>query len=99
MTLDKRSLRLMTHIVTGHNLLNSHQTTIGNMTSTLCDCKEDRETSYHFVAECPKYCESRFKKFGKQILDPEEMVISLKIYVTVARLVSFLCDTKRFNVE
>jgi len=28
MTLNKKSLRLVTHIVTGHNLLNSHQTTV-----------------------------------------------------------------------
>jgi len=62
-------------------------------------CVSAKETSYHFVAECPKYCESRFKKFWKPILDPEDMVISSKNYVTVARLVSFLYDTKRFNVE
>jgi len=78
-TLSRKSLRLLTHIVTGHNLLNSHQTNIGRMSSSLCKCKEDKETSLHYVAVCPRYCESRFKIFGKPILDPEDMIISSKI--------------------
>jgi len=85
MTLNKKSLRLVTHIVTGNKLLNGHQITIGNMTSALCECKEDMKTSYHFVAECPKHFESRFKHFGKPILDPEDMVISSKNHVTLGK--------------
>ena len=69
------------------------------MSSSLCKCEEDKETSFHYVAVCPRYCESRFKIFGKPILEPEDMIISSKNYVTVAGLVFFINATGRFNEE
>ena len=53
LTLRKQDLRLLTGLLTGHVSLNRHLTIMKLWSHPLCPlCKEDSETSLHFLGSC-----------------------------------------------
>ena len=62
---NKQSIRILTHILTGHSYLNYFQHKIRNKTTGLCDkCQEEDETTVHFLYKCPAYVMERYRIFG-----------------------------------
>ena len=86
--LNKKSLRLLTHLVTGHNLLNYHQSKIDWRIDPLCECKEDDETSYHVLTHCPTYGGCRVAIFGAPELGSNYRILS-SVNLGVIELIRF----------
>jgi len=48
-----RDLRTLVYLLTGHNILNRHLTIMRKVNNPLCSlCKEEEETSLHFLSKC-----------------------------------------------
>ena len=62
---DKSDLRLLAHLLSGHNYLSYHQFKLKNVKSELCmNCKMSSETTEHFLGFCPKYAATRKRTIG-----------------------------------
>ena len=66
----RKELGLMVQIITGHNFLNRHQSLINPDTSPTCRlCKEDVESAWHLIGECPMLRGKRWEYLGGPFLD------------------------------
>ena len=65
----RKELRMLTQIITGHSWLNKHMHTIKVSKTPLCPlCKEEEETTTHFIYECPELDDLRRTIYGTQII-------------------------------
>ncbi|MCP4831423.1 MAG: hypothetical protein GY886_04310 [Gammaproteobacteria bacterium] len=72
--LDRIHLRVVTGILTGHNLLQSHLQKMGLERDATCQlCGEDRETSYHIIGQCPALMAFRVRTVGLASLVSQEL--------------------------
>ena len=56
LSLERRDIRLVTGVLTGHVCLNKHLQTMQIRDDPSCDgCLEMHETASHFLFDCPKY--------------------------------------------
>lgn len=63
--MDRRQLRMVINLTTGHNTLGKHMVRIGIRNDDTCRwCREAVEDSYHFLCECPALSFRRLKYFG-----------------------------------
>ena len=66
----RKELGLMVQMITGHNFLNRHQSLINSDTSPTCRlCKEDDESAWHLIGECPMLRGKRWEYLGGPFLD------------------------------
>jgi ribonuclease HI len=71
--LNRKDLKLVTEILTGHCHLNEHLTRIGVKDDSECRwCLEDEESSLHVITSCPAIVRARHKHLGSPMLSPEE---------------------------
>ena len=69
-----RDLRILRYLLTGHNHLNRHLTLMQRTTDSLCPlCKEDDETSLHFLGKCCGTISRRNQYFGAPLLEPKDL--------------------------
>ena len=77
MKLSRQEIRICTGLITGHNTLMKHlvRMKMADFDSPYCEnCLEDvEETTYHFVAQCSRFCETRHSVFGKLFLTWNEL--------------------------
>ncbi|KAG5895351.1 hypothetical protein JTB14_003148 [Gonioctena quinquepunctata] len=74
LSLDRRDIKTVTGLLTGHNHLNRHMELIGITDDPLCRwCLEDDETSSHILTECPALVHQREINLGSIILNPEDV--------------------------
>ena len=59
-------MRLIVRLILGHCHLNEHRHRMRLAISPQCEtCEGVIETSYHFLAECPKFLQQRLLYFGE----------------------------------
>ena len=72
--LRKQDLRLLTGLLTGHVSLNRHLTIMKLRSDPLCPlCKEDSETSLHFLGSCVARMAIRRNIMGAPIMSSEAL--------------------------
>ena len=60
----------MVQMITGHNRLNRHESLINPEVSPTCRlCKEEDETSWHIIGECPMLRFKRWQSMGEAFLE------------------------------
>ncbi len=88
---DLNSIRIITHLYTGHSYLRQHQHRIQNEQDLVCRfCDETEETVEHILARCPALANARWDILG----EPEVKVSDLPTLVTPTKLIKF---AKRIN--
>lgn len=71
---NRRDLRMVTGLLTGHCHLNRHLQIIGIKDDSECRwCLEDEETSSHILTECPAIVWARERHFGSCVLNPKDV--------------------------
>ncbi len=79
LSLDRRQLKALVGLWTGHWSLNKHLSTIGVVADATCPlCKVKVETTAHFLCECDALTGLRFFIFGAHYLHAED-ILSLRI--------------------
>ena len=69
---ERRHLRILTQLVTGHASLKRHLYLMGMVDSPNCECGEPQE-AVHLLTDCNEYREERMKAFGHFVLRPSEI--------------------------
>ena len=70
LTLPRKELGLMVQMITGHNRLNRHQSLMEPGISPTCRlCREEDESSWHLIGECPMLRTKRWEYLGGPCLD------------------------------
>ena len=89
---ERRHLRVLTQLVTGHANLKRHRYLMGMETSPTCDkCQEDEETAIHLMTTCPHYWWERMQYLGAPTITEED--IQRK---TTKEILKFAQATKRW---
>ena len=72
--LDRRHLRILSGLLTGHGSLNRHLKVMGLKQDALCPlCQEEDETPVHFIAQCSATALLRMNIFAAYTLPVEEL--------------------------
>ncbi|KAJ8975532.1 hypothetical protein NQ317_003873 [Molorchus minor] len=72
--MNRRDIRMVTGLLTGHCHLNRHLQLIGIAEDPECRwCLEDEETSSYVLTECPAIARVRERHFGSSVLNPEDV--------------------------
>jgi len=86
-------LRMLVYLLTGHNTLSRHLTIMRRVNDPLCPlCKEEKETSLHFLGKCCATANIRRLNFGVPFLEPSDL--KQAHWIT---LLKFAKTTKRFQ--
>ena len=86
------NIRIMTGIITGHNILNRHLHVMGIRQDPSCPKCGDAETSSHLVVDCPAYTRLRMNTLGSAQLN-EGMLQSIDLN----KVLTFLRRTGRLE--
>ena len=71
---DRKNIRIMTQIITGHANLNRHRYLMGLEPDPICnECMEDEETMEHLLAKCPVYAQDRYELLGGAITSIDQI--------------------------
>lgn len=73
LSLNKKQIRIVIGMVTGHCELNRHLTIMKIKDDPSCPECDEEETSYHFLAECPEYSLPRWEILGNDRLSEEDL--------------------------
>lgn len=92
LAMNRKTLRLLTQIITGHCTLNGHLKTMGLVEEATCICEGGPETVFHFLGVCDRYCALRLDIFGRHTMPPEELITK-----SLIDLASFIVRSGRFN--
>ena len=91
--LDTLSLRLLTHVISGHSHLNYFKSKLDPSISPICHlCNLEPETSLHYLGRCPYYCEFRLRIFNKLYIDLKDLYS-----ISVTKLILFIKQSGRFS--
>ncbi|KAJ8981856.1 hypothetical protein NQ317_017534 [Molorchus minor] len=72
--MNRRDIRMVTGLLTGHCHLSRHLQLIGIAEDPECRwCLEDEETSSHVLTKCPAIARVRERHFGSSVLNPEDV--------------------------
>jgi len=89
----RQDLSTLIYLLTGHNTLNRHLTIMRRVNDPLCPlCKEEEETSLHFLGKCCATANIRRLHFGVPFLEPSDL--KQAHWITLLR---FAKTTKRFQ--
>ena len=95
LTLSRRDLRMVVHMLTQHNSLRYHLHRIGQATDPLCTkCGMEPETPKHIVEECPALAHLRTRAFNSFSTTLKEIVTkrSFKALVNFLNLAGYYCQ-------
>ena len=60
----------MVQMITGHNFLNRHESLVNPGTDPTCRlCREEDESAWHLIGECPMLRAKRWEYLGQHFLD------------------------------
>ena len=92
--LDRRQMKVMSHLLTGHCVLKYHLNNMKIDRSPICEqCDTgERETAFHFIGLCPKFNNIRYDIFRHQFLT-ENQLQKLK----VRSILRYVKETGRYN--
>ena len=91
---SKKNLRMLTQILTGHNILNHSRANRKKDRHPFCSyCKNIRETSEHFLGKCQAYINTRIQCFGKDNITTREIIEKNKLQDIIESII----DTNRLN--
>ena len=91
---SKKNLRMLTQILTGHNILNHSRANRKKDRQPFCSyCKNIRETSEHFLGKCQAYINTRIQCFGKDNITIREIIEKNKLQ----DIIEYIIDTDRLN--
>ncbi|KAJ8976550.1 hypothetical protein NQ317_011814 [Molorchus minor] len=95
--INRRDIRMVTGLLTGHCHLSRHLQLIGIAEDPECRwCLEDEETSPHVLTECPAIARVRERHFGSSVLNPKDVKsIQLRKLCTFAKERSFYPELSR----
>ena len=94
LSLRKQDLRLLTGLLIGHLSLNRHLTIMKLRSDRLCPlCKEDSETSFHFLGSRAARMAIRRDIMGAPIMSSEAFMRQLRF----STLLRFAKASKRFT--
>ena len=66
----RKNLGLMVQMLTGHNFLRRHESLVNPGTSPTCRlCREEAESAWHLIGECPMLRTKRWEYLGAPFLD------------------------------
>ena len=72
--LNRKQLRILVGLLTGHMTLKRHLTVVKIRTNPLCPLfGEEEETSYHFLRKCCANTLVRYSIIGAYLMEPEEL--------------------------
>ena len=72
--LSRKDLRLLVGLLTGHNTLNRHFTTLlRRLDDPLCPLRKEEDTSLHLLGNCFAIAEKRREFFGRYFLGPGDL--------------------------
>jgi len=72
---ERKTLKVIVEMITGHCRLWKHLHTIGKVSEPDCrKCGMEEETAHHIVGECPAIKSIRVRLYGKPLLLPEEVM-------------------------
>ena len=90
---ERRHIRVLTQLVTGHANLKRHRYLMGMETSPTCDkCQEEEETAIHLMTTCPHYWWERMQHLGAAIITEDEIRGK-----TIKEILKFAQATKRWS--
>jgi hypothetical protein len=92
LSLHRNKLRLVTALITGHCELQRHLHIMRLAPGPICPhCREQEETAFHFLAECPKWDRVR-----KAVFDSLTLTLPNLQSITPKKLLTFAEETGRF---
>ena len=92
--LSRSSVRMLTHVYTGHGLWNKHLYIQGKAKSPTCSkCGQEDESAFHVVDKCIAYYHQRFLTWEVYVNDYETLIKT----ATRQELLDFLMSTGRFQ--
>ena len=96
-TNNKKYLNILTQIFTGHSHLNHSRNNRVKERNTNCKyCKNTRETTEHYIGECPAYSNIMTNILGKHKISVEKLIKQNQI----KDIISYIKETKSFdNIE
>ena len=91
--MTRQQVRICTHMLTGHNVLEYHLSNMEKTNSPHCkQCGERKpETAHHFIGECPKFSNIRYSMFRQHLIEENQMK-DLNIH----KILAFVRKTKRY---
>ena len=91
--LNKRDIRIITQMITGHANLKRHRFIMGVEDNPICEkCEEAEETPEHLLTKCPFFARLRFEVLG--IAFPSRVQI---IESSLRTVISFIKKSKRLG--
>jgi len=91
-SLNRKALRLLIQVISGHSTLNRHLFIMGLTASPNCAyCGEEEETSAHFVCVCPFFNSIRYETLGSHTVD-----LGGTNNIPLTRLLDFISKSGRF---
>lgn len=94
-TTNKRRLKLIVGILTGHCPLQKHLNILGKVDDPLCPmCSEEEETVPHYLGECMRYTIIRQKYFGTVTCTIEDIE-----KLSPAAIAGFITESGRFDYQ
>ena len=91
---NRKDLRIITHILTGHSWLNKHMHTLKISNTPTCpQCQIEDETTEHYIYKCTEYNEIRKEIFGSTFTPRMKPIRD----IDHNKLIAYCKKTKRFN--
>ena len=94
--LTRKSMRISTHMLTGHNVLRYHLNNMDKENSPMCEqCNEGfKEDAFHFIGRCAKWADIRYSIFRFHFLNKDQMS-----NINVQKVLTFTRKTQRYLEE
>lgn len=92
---DKRNLRTIVGIITGHVGLNAYLARMGIRADQDCDhCSHLEETAHHFLCECTGFSQTKSRIFGTNAITAETVMSK-----PLGKIIAFVQESQRFRNE
>ena len=92
LSLNKKDMRIVIGIITGHYSLNAHLSRIGIRADPDCDhCSHLEETAFHFLCECTGFAETRRRIFGNDAITTDDVMSK-----PLSKIIAFVQQSERF---
>jgi len=90
---ERKTLKVIVEMITGHCRLRKHLHTLGKVPEPDCrKCGREEETAHHIVCACPAIQSITVRLYGKPLLLPEEVMEE-----TLWKIARFASETGLLN--
>lgn len=92
LSLNKKDMRIVIGIITGHVRLNAHLSRMGIRADPDCDhCSHLEETAFHFLCECTGFTRTRRRIFGNEAITSNDVMSK-----PLSKIIAFVQQSERF---